>query len=1142
MQSKLGIVVKEGTRELNPGGVPFGIFEDDTPEHIANVVYAYNPQPKYYPPLVKVTKRDRFVQIESLISLLESIPELSTMYFDPFGMEELYERFSEDYAVEMYQFIGAVEYTLFELQDTPRVLLADSSALDSVIESSKTLDTEGIKRVQKRLAPFFTKAYSDTFSHSFVSKYTNTAFMFRLPTAAPLKLINAFNKFEMEPDFPFIALFDKGTPIALKVTESLRQLATNEEIKSFVSRTKGSDRKNSAIVIKHIQQDYTVTARLEESSGHQEKLTVVVTAKYESKEYISMEVMKARVTQIVRRVCEKMDTVYSADSTVILSTALVETQNLLNLTTLKRVIEDYPELPFVKKTLTTEDMLSCVYRSQITLNVKRNMHSADSSLVVIYNAGNVDVINTIMKYLFVIDNIAPQSRVSNRFLDILDNSEGDAFNVRERGRVKEIRQRTGLKIDSKKCQRERQPVLYDDGSPQPLPDVTPESYILEYRGIKYMCPKPEMPYPGFNVDNTPCCFKKPQRDKPGYIRNVASDIVQASNFPVTITYGQTSYTTYLIRRGDRLLILSPTGQGVMDVTDNVYEPDESVWLKEVSLSTLLNTPGPDLSRVASGLHAPCENNANRYFGFGASGLPGCFRKEQIAKSKVTSTSAGIGYILQRDKILKPGQVGVLGGNVARVVEDIDKDRKYYKVGVESHSLASAVQFATEKAVRGDVRRALRAMGYNLIVLNVPYVNSKTVIELDYKGTKIECGDYTQIDMTIPFIVLIRKGDVYEVVVELKNDVIENKVHKDVPLTRLLTNFFQETCVKRAVYPEGYPFDPMPTVSDVGDYVLQLTNVFGKVEYIVKQNGLVIPVHSSNPTGGIPTQPKGTYSWLPLNDTLRRMRESRTVTPRGVTVDSSGNVTAVLTNYGQLVPVAPGGETGTGGLPVLPYKFYMDLDQLIRPSTKIVITSILNNMLASNYVKGHMDSPDKIASLVRKGSAELYSKGRLVYPLSESDVRDVVEYFVSGQKLRNTGENPGDSPATRYTESVRQFRKFVGNLAIELSKYTSQRQRIRDRLAAIVTNNRLSRHARITQVRDILREIPTGEHVSDFVLDLISADIVSDPDTRAFIENNLEETLDPQNVIVSEEDTAMFNLTDFERWLNVNLSKQYLTIV
>ncbi|NBU34011.1 hypothetical protein EB118_03575 [bacterium] len=1138
-------IISNGT-SLNPNGSPFGIFRDDTDDHIKDVVFAYNTIVKFYPPFVKVVRKSGIVQITSIIDTLRQIDELSTLYFDPFGIEELFERF-DDYSLSMEQFIMAVEYTLFEVLETPKQLLNDTSSLDTLENDIRTYLTSNVKKEQLKLAKVFKVAYQNSGPMEQVNgKYTNATSTY---TLSPLKLIEIFNKFELDADFPFLAFFNDVTGLVMKVSsELLDGRVSKADVRNWVI-SNGNYRKIKGLLIKHIASNYQITINCLASG--------VLTAKYESKTFLDYTDLVSLLNSVVNNVATKMGVTVTEEHGLSTVSGLIETSKRIDLQNLKRQFEDYPELPFVTKNLTTEESASFVYRSTITVNVKRNVHAADSSYIMIYSGGSIEQINTVVMYILLLDSFASKVRSTNRFMSLLESEPLDEP-VREKGKVKMLRQKTGLKIDSKKCQRERQPVIVESDSN--LPEVNPPSYILEYRGVKYMCPKTSVPYPGFNVDNTPCCFKKPQKEKASYLRNVPQDIkfFQPSNHAVTVSIGSRTYTTYLLKRDSRLYVPISTAEFV-DVTDTIEEPDDSVWLEPVTESSLSksNCPfQPDFTKISDDIHGPCSHHTkNKYFGYNAKGVPCCFRTDKFkgrANPSEPSTSTGIGYILQKDKILKPGQIGVLGDLIAQVISKIDRNKKYYKIGVETGmgkyaSFLNAVSYATgnpltelqmysSKSFQQLFTQVRALTGVNIVILDIPYVPSKTVIELDYSQTKIYCGDYQIVDDNKACVIIIRKGDMCEVVVELneQEDAVQTRLHKDVPLTKLLTDYFRATCVKRLDYPESYPFSSLPDISQVASSIrLQIVNAHFRTEYVVVESGLAVPIHETKVRKGIPIEYFMEYrDWLSYEDTIKlsssvKFTDNIRMEIKSVTLDSQGQVTAVLSNFGQLVPVIP--KKYTGDLPVLPYKFYKDINTVLRPPAKIVIGSILLNSTATMYVRQNIRDKDKLFALIQKGVTRLLEKGRLQKPLTNDEMESVVAFFTTNTSVDTVSRSSNNQ--TKYTGTVTAFKNHVSTVAKKMSKYTSTHVSIANKLKDIVLDKQQSRSQRIRHVGEILKKIPTGEDTSDFVIDLIAADIVSDPEEMAFINNNLFNNISPENVYLRENDTALFNFSDFERWLD-----------
>lgn len=86
-------------------------------------------------------------------------------------------------------------------------------------------------------------------------------------------------------------------------------------------------------------------------------------------------------------------------------------------------------------------------------------------------------------------------------------------------KFKKLEEKVKTDLNLKKnysCQKLRRPSILKQGE-------IPETYILEYNGDKLVCnSKEKHKYPGFTVNNIPCCFLKDQRTKEIFINNTSN--------------------------------------------------------------------------------------------------------------------------------------------------------------------------------------------------------------------------------------------------------------------------------------------------------------------------------------------------------------------------------------------------------------------------------------------------------------------------------------------------------------------------------------------------------------------------------------------------------------------------------------------
>ncbi|NBP00589.1 MAG: hypothetical protein EBU90_10775 [Proteobacteria bacterium] len=1221
-------------RALNSLGEPFGILIDDNDSVIKDTVYAFYNQPRYYPPFVSVTRgygNGSDVLLASIIDILATIESLSQVYFDPFGMEDMYERFADQFSdLDKEAFVIAVEYTLFYANASGnnfKQLLTDSSEVENTLLNT-TPDANILKK-QKVLRDFFKKVYAKS-SFNEIEETLYSVVVFKWNGTRSVKLLNLFNAFTLTSEFPFMAMYTKQTGLVMKVLNELPTRVSENEIKSWVmnenKKTATSNFKRiKGVLFKGFTFDNdTISINIMDTGE--------VVAKFESTRLLVLDVITQHVITIVGKL---FDSITSMDRRILQDTQLrdyvitsltssVRTNRLVDLTVLKRSLENESireYIPFETKTLTTDNVLSIIYtpgkNKGTTINVRKNMHASNSSFIMIFNALDKSEVDTISKYILFFSDFGSQPpRAQNRFLQMYNtqlSEETEADRVLEKGTVKELRQKTGLAIDSKKCQRDRQPVIVENDSGT-LPDVTPPSYILEYKGVKYMCPKAQIPYPGFNVDNTPCCFKKPQKDKVSYTRNVDPQqddvIVQPSNHKVTVRDPQTNNTfeTYLVKRGETYYFLD-TQNTLIRAPFTLDVPDDIVWLQEAPLSRLIKKPlanvcqNPPIleNKSTESIHKPCEHYPNnKYFGYNAKSYPCCFKtsaalNKKAQSSKSTQNSKSFQYILQRDKLLKPGQIGVLSSNLQEVFKKVDGTRKYYKVGVNTGiqkyaSFANAVMYAVgarqsstefldlfiayiqgnpsvfERLNSGHLGKKYKTIenfkksygslsftdlhgiaeemyGVNVIIIDIPYTSSKTVIELDYDNTRVYCGpSWKEIDRSKPAIVLIKRGLVFEVMIELdvtEKDILNVK-HTGVPIVDFLYTFYEKSCVRTFVYPENFPYDkPLPEIKEIADPLeTQLFNSHNKVEYIVTQSGLVIPVQETSLVNDLPAKFLGEYKpTATLDDYIRLAKRAKTkISVRGVTINTNGEIDAALTNYGQLVPLKAS-KMSNVRYPVLPYKYYPDVNDYILPNqdVNVIITSIAKNDMATRYITQLRYKSDtteavrKAKDLLIKGSNTLYEKRRIKSPLGDGQIDQLAKYYIIG------GDLPTSTPASgapSYAQLNNVFKDHVYRIKKILAGIIQKYPEAKEIVVAAVTSPQISRMFRIQKVIDILKEISKPElDVSDFVLELIANDIVMDTVEQNFVNNTVTpDTLDLSQIVVKEDESVLFNAQDIKQWI------------
>lgn len=166
----------------------------------------------------------------------------------------------------------------------------------------------------------------------------------------------------------------------------------------------------------------------------------------------------------------------------------------------------------------------------------------------------------------------------------------------------------------------------------------------------------------------------------------------------------------------------------------------------------------------------------------------------------------------------------------------------------------------------------RSLECNIIIINIPFIKTKTTEKEDYNNMKIVCLP-TKRNLSYPFVFLLKRSNSFELIVrdtqvtwsqsklQLKKNVKSIVSYKfnynknDGPRNNI-ANFFVEyynsSCVKENRYPDNFNYTELYDVSTLlsiikdtpHDIFFQIVNSFNKVIMIVTKRGLIIPVKES----------------------------------------------------------------------------------------------------------------------------------------------------------------------------------------------------------------------------------------------------------------------------------------------------------
>lgn len=543
-----------------------------------------------------------------------------------------------------------------------------------------------------------------------------------------VKLNQIFNTFQTSKDIPFVAIErndpngDTNGPL-VKVYNHLLDEVSEKEFKSWILNEKQKRNLTTYKKVRGLMLKYQysktkyITINLFENGTMSAKLELDDS---DTKSYADLiQLIKNGIDKVCDTVNEIPGAFYrsrqlekSKDSSILVDSlsCSATTKQLLD----RRDFADILSKAFVSENLfeqkdtLSEETLSMFYKKSgvdgtnnsvrgISVTIKDNPYEKDSSVVNILGMHHFRQAQVILQQLFVLSEMYASKSKRN-------------LQVKERSHIKALRKK-GVEILSTKCQKPRQPALQGDA--QPMKD----SYTVTFNNISYVCPSKNYPYPGFTNENIVCCFKKDQRRRPAYVRNIKSDdtdiLVQPSNFKVRVHDNATrkKFETFVIKVVSEYMegfdetnsmsrfyflsngILVPiTNQALID---NIEEQElQNIWLDRVPLAKILSAPPknkchhlPDMKNTdKSDINNPCAKHPkNKFFGYNSNSYPCCFDKERdpYANRRRKPSDITKQHILISDKILDTQRLGHLPGPLNKVVnETLNKGSgTFYRMGV-----------------------------------------------------------------------------------------------------------------------------------------------------------------------------------------------------------------------------------------------------------------------------------------------------------------------------------------------------------------------------------------------------------------------------------------------------------------------------
>jgi hypothetical protein len=221
------------------------------------------------------------------------------------------------------------------------------------------------------------------------------------------------------------------------------------------------------------------------------------------------------------------------------------------------------------------------------------------------------------------------------------------------------------------------------------------------------------------------------------------------------------------------------------------------------------------------------------------------------------------------------------------------------------------------------------------------------------------------DLTKPFLFLIKKQNAFEIIVsnsathwnsqsekiqikEKETPIINFLFTYDntkTPIVKFFLDYYKSSCIKQVHFPDKYPYDELydakyviSILKDTDDNIMyQMRNEFNKINFLVTRRGFIIPVKETGIENNIKVfsftdfilkdKAINIEKLIEYLDTFNQSSIQPKMKLLGMTIQNS-YYTGVLTNFGQIVPVRRSEITNKITLPILPIKYYYDVDQYL----------------------------------------------------------------------------------------------------------------------------------------------------------------------------------------------------------------------
>jgi hypothetical protein len=424
-----------------------------------------------------------------------------------------------------------------------------------------------------------------------------------------------------------------------------------------------------------------------------------------------------------------------------------------------------------------------------------------------------------------------------------------------------------------------------------------------------------------------------------------------------------------------------------------------------------------------------------------------------------------------------------GGNIANKFGTIERYKKYI--------------YYSKKTIRWNdlVDLMTRILQVNVLLYEIPVVKKKG--DADNENIQILCNWSKKIDPLLPFVILLKREDTYEIVVhlDLKTDITKSVLNLTDPIVDFTVKYHTESCVMSNQFPEEYS-KFFSTERITAKYLIkklkdtkfrikyQIYNSFNSVNYLQLENNELLVIEES---GLLPNIERKSFSDIDI-ESLPTISEYINFVSKinellddkykyqilGYTQNSQKYVDACMTNLDFLVPVKPS-KFKDDKYPLLEIKYNHNIDNVIK-SGQIDETRI-------EYKKKVDEITSKIKQ-IKSHFGKIFTEPSSSNEQVTNKIRDIITSTISRTE--------------RFTQ-LYQILKRIFDFLVSQNK----QEKIID--------------ADDTEISFILHHI-TNEILNDTVDQLLLQNIVLDSDHKT------------ESFIKREKESVLYSMDEFMKWI------------